>query len=387
MDLGLHTTLHDTESILDPEVISISDRINPLLAKEFGKVWDLFKTRAKPFITDEYEVLSRNYTAPEISCTASGAGADWDTNNDITALPVSAGTIDRITVGDILLVESEVVVVKAVDRTGNTIDVYERGTGDSAAVAHGQGALTVKVIGNAHREGKVDGEAMAEQTAKVTNWVQLVQELVDLSYCDSEQARKTGRTEPILKEEAMQRVMRDLARTAIYGEARANTAAIPSTTRGLLSYLRNISGALKTTVGGAFTETVLKNGLDSVRAAGGTVNAIVLSVTNKRIANGFTGADQIQVDRGERLGGHVLDGYIADGFGTIPFVVDIDLPNTDVALVNTNYLEKGWKEADQLRFVDEPATNSRVRKQNLQGKFGLSVENIGTTHHLLTSIS
>lgn len=387
MDLGLHTTLLDANSKLDPEVIAISARVTPLQAKEFGKIWDLFSTRARPFETDEYEVLSRNYTAPEVVVTGSGGGADWDTDDDISELPVSSGTIDRITVGDVLLVESEIVVVKSVDRTGNDIDVYERGAGDSTAATHGTSAITAKIIGNAHREGFVDGEAMAEATGLVTNYCQLVEEIIDLSKADTDQARKTGRTEDALKAEAMERVMRDLARSAIYGHARAGTAAIPAMTRGLLSFLKDVPNALVTAVSGAFTETALKNGLDDVRAKGGTINAIILSVAQKRVANGFTGADQIQVDRGERVGGHVLDGYIADGFGSIPFVVDIDMPNAEVALVNTNTLQKGWKVNDQLRFQKETNVNSRERKDTLQGKFGLSVEQVGKSHMVMTGLT
>lgn len=387
MDIGLHTTLFDSNSILDPEVIAIAERITPLQAAEFGKIWDLFTTRGKAFETDEYQILSRSYTAPEISVTASGGGADWDTNNDITALPVSSGTIDRITIGDVLLIESEIVVVSAVDRSGNTIDVYERGAGDTSAAAHGTSALTVKIIGNSHRESKVDGTAMAEDTAKLTNYMQLVQETVDLSKANSDQARKTGRTEDALKMEAMERVMRDLARSSIFGTARVGTASIPAMTRGMVSHLEDVSGAIKTAVSGNFTETALKDILDDVRAQGGTVNAIVLSVTNKRTANGFTGADQIQVDRKERVGGHVLDGYIADGFGTIPFVVDVDMPDDKVAVVNSRFMSKGWKVNDTLKFVKETNTNSREMTETLQGKYGLAIEGVGKTHGLLTSIT
>lgn len=385
MDLGLHTTLKDSNSILDPEVLAIADRITPLQAREFGRVWDLFQTRPTPFTTDEYTILTRGYTTPSLPLTASGGSADWDTTNDITALPVSSTYIDRITVGDVLLLPTgnEVVVVKSIDRTGNTIDLYERGAGDTSGTAQGTSAFTAKIIGNANIEGTVSVEAMAEQTAKLTNYCQIVLESIDLSKEDSDQARKTGRTADTLRQEAMERVMRDLARSAIYGEARVGTASIPAMTRGLLSHLTNVSGALKTNVAGAFTETVLKNALDDVRNAGGTVNAIVLSVANKRIANGFTGSDTITTSRQDNVGGQVLDGYLADGFGVIPFVVDIDMPNDQVALVNTRYMEKGWKENDMLRFVPETNTNSREKKETLQGKFGLAVQGVGTTHALI----
>ena len=386
MDLGLHTTLDDSNSISYPEIIAIAERITPLMAKEFGKVWDLFSTRAKPFETDEYQVLTRGYTSPEVLLGTVGSGTDWDSVSDTTALPINSGYIDRLTVGDILLVDSEIVVVKSVDRSGNTIDVYERGSGDTSGATHSTGA-TAKIVGNAHLEGVVDAEAMAETTAAVSNYCQIVQEVVDLSKEDSDQARKFGMTEATLKAEAMERVMRDLARTAVYGVARAGTATIPASTRGLISHLRDLSGGIKTAVSGAFTETTLKNILDDVREAGGTVNAIVLSVANKRIANGFTGADVINTSRENNVGGQVLDGYLADGFGVIPFVVDIDMPNDVVAVVNTRYFEKGWKVNDQLRFVPETNVSSREKKETLQGKFGFSITEVGKSHGLLTALT
>lgn len=387
MDLGLHTTLDDSNSILDPEVLAIAERITPAQAAEFGRVWDLFTTRETPLQTEVFDVLTRGYTAPQVTLgTVAGDGNNWNSTTDAAGLQITSGTIDRLTIGDILLVDSEIVVVSAVDRSGNTIDVYERGAGDTSGATHTTGA-TALIIGSAHVEGTANAEAMAETTGKVTNYCQLVEETIDLSKADSDQARKTGRTEVALKSEAMERVMQDLARAAIYGTARVATSAIPAMTRGLLSFLADVSGASTTAVSGAFTETVLKNGLDTVRANGGTVNAIVLSITNKRTANGFTGADAIQTSRADREGGQVLDAYIADGHGRIPFVVDVDFPSDKVALVNTRQMEKGWKLDDQLSFVPFTNVNPREKKDLLAGKFGLSVSGIGRTHHLLTSLT
>lgn len=385
MDLGLHTTLTDSTSIANPEILAIAASITPLQAAEFGRVWDLFGTRATPFQTDEYQILTRSYTAPVVTLGTIGSGTDWNSASDITALPITAGTIDRLTVGDILLVESEIVTVSSVDRNGNTIDVYERGAGDTSGAAH-SGTLTAKIIGNAHIEGIVDATAMAEGTGLLTNYCQIVEEVVDLSKEDTDQARKLGMTADFLKAEAMERVMRDLARSAIYGVSRVGTASIPAMTRGLLSHLYDVSGALKTNVAGAFTETVLKNAADDVRAAGGSINAIVLSVANKRIANGFSGADSVTDTRDSRTGGKVIDGYLLDGFGVVPFVVDIDMPDDRVALVNSRFMEKGWKVNDQLRFVPETNVGSREKKETLQGKFGLAVQQVGKSHALIYGI-
>lgn len=387
-DLGMHTTLDDANSKLDPEVLAIAERITPMLSNEFGRVWELFTTRATPFETDEYEILTRNYTAPEIKTGASSGEAHWDSASATDGMPIDSDYTDRLVAGDILLVDDEIVVVKSVDYSANTVDLYERGAGDTSAARHGTAAIdNVKIIGNAHIEGTVDLTAQAEQTSKLTNYCQIVLEKIDLSKANTDQARKFGRTREALMAEAMERVVRDLARTAIYGVAREGTASVPAMTRGLLSHLEHISGGIKTNVSGSYTEDALKNELDDVRAAGGTVNAIVMSVANKRIFNSFTGADQIQVDRGDRVGGHVLDAYIADGFGSIPAVVDIDMPDDKVALVNSRFMQKGWKVDDQLRFVPETNTSSRQNVETLQGKFGLAMEGIGRTHALLYGLT
>lgn len=386
MDLGLHGTLTDSNSTLDPEVVSVAKRLTPNQAKEFGKAWDLFQTRATPFKTDTYDVLTRGYTSPVVTLGTIGSGTDWNSTSDTTALPITSGTISRLTVGDALLVEDEIVVVKSVDRSGNTIDVYERGTGDTAGAAH-TGTLTALIIDNVHLEGTVDAEAMAEQTDKLTGYMKIILESVDLSKEDSDQARKTGTTAETLKGEAMARVMRDLARGAIYGVARANTASIPGMARGVLSHLRDVSGSIKTALSGAWTEDALQDILDDVRVQGGTINGILMSVAKKRISNGFTGADTITVDRADGTGGHVLKGYESDGFGFIPFIVDIDWPNSAVAVVNSNDMWKGWKENDQLRFVPETNVSSREKKETLQGKASHYMEGVGQTHGLVTDIT
>lgn len=388
MQVGLHTTLYDTDSILDPEILAIDKRLTPEDADEFGKVWELFGERRTPITTDVVEILKRTYTKPEFTVTASGSGADWDTNSDITALPISSTNIAKISIGDVLLIveTGEIVVVKATDRTNNTIDLFERGAGESAASACGTSAVNVRVIGNANIEGTVNVEALAEETDVYTNYCQLIEEKIDLTKEDADQMRKTGRTVDDLRDEAMRRVKQKLARTAINGVSRVGTASIPAMTRGLLTWL-NLSDGLKANVAGAFTQTVLDTGLDACRVEGGRPNAIIMSIANKRIFNGFSSADSITQDVSGKTTGRVVDVYLADGLGAIPVIVDIDMPDDQIAIVDTRKLQKGWKVNDMLRLVDEPAVNSRQQAQTIQGKFCLAVEGIGQSHYLITGLT
>jgi len=388
MDLGLHTTLDDSTSKQYPEILAVQKRVTPNLSDIFGNVWDMFRQSRDPFDTDEYEVYTRDYTAPEATIPTGTDGNLWDDPAVTDELPISSGTIDRLTIGDILLVGDEIVVVKEIDRNNNDVNVYERGAGDSTAAAHAHDSThTAKIIGNSHIEGKVDAEAMAEGTSKVTNYTQLVEEVVDLSHADSAQARKVGRTEPVLKAEALERIMQDLARTSVYGHASAPSNSKPSMTRGLLSYLSDVSGGISTSVGGSYTEQSLKNILNDIRETGGaTPTAIVMSNSRKQDFNTFSGADQVQTDRTDRQGGRIIDSYLWET-GAIPAVVDLDMPDDKVAVINSRYMEKGWKIDDQLRFKEETNTNSREKKETLQGRFGLSVKQIGKAHGLLTNLS
>ena len=390
MDLNLHKHTDDPTSKLDPEVLSVLPRVTPNQAEIFGNVWDLFSDRGEPFSTVKFKVLTRNYTKPEVDVTASGSGSDWDTNSDTTDLPVDSGYMDRVTIGDVLLVESEIVIVSAVDRSNDTIDVYNRGSGDSTATSHGTSTITAKIVGNAHEEGKVQAEAMAETTGEVTNWTQLVEEKVDLSQTDTEQARKNGRTEDVLKAEATERLTQDLARTAIYGQGQQPSSSQPSTTRGLLSYLQDVSGGLETNVGGAFDETALTNMLEDIRAEGGQrPDAIVMSPNNKKEFNAFTDSQttiDINEDRSANVAGRVIDSYLWET-GQIPALVDIDMPDDRVAVVNSRYMEKGYQAGDGLRFEEETNTNSRRNEETLQGRFGLAVEQVGKAHGVMSGLT
>lgn len=375
MNFGINTTLSDPNSKADPEVVAIAEAITPMQSKEFGKVFEMFGERAQGLTTDKYDVLTRQYTAPAVTLDAIADAA-------VLAFSITSGA-DRATVGDVLQVGAETLVIKTIDNATGAGTFYERGAGGSTAAAHIAGVA--QIVGNAHVEGKTDAIALAEGTDLLENYAQIFQEVIDLSKCDSDQARKTGRTEDVLKKEAMSRIARDLARSAIYGVAVEGTAVKPAMSRGLIAHLA-LAGGIKTAVNGAFTETVLMNILDDVRKVGGTVNAIVLSVKNKRIANTFKGADSVVMQRQDPVAGRVIEGYLADGFGVIPFVVDIDFPDDKIALVNTLHMQKAWKENDMLAFTPYTNVGPREKKTLLAGKLGFFMSGVGQTHGLLTGI-
>ena len=64
---------------------------------------------------------------------------------------MTAAAVLGLTVGHVIQVESEVVIVKSVNRTANTIDVVARGAGSTSAAAHAD-TTAFTVIGFAGRD-------------------------------------------------------------------------------------------------------------------------------------------------------------------------------------------------------------------------------------------
>ena len=120
MDLGLIYSTDDPNSVADPEVIAVSQRITPNQAPSMGKVYELFGERREPITTDQFDVLNRGYTTPTFNVAASTSGSDWDNATDTTDLPIPASQANSVLAGDVVKVEDEIMVVSSVTRTPNT---------------------------------------------------------------------------------------------------------------------------------------------------------------------------------------------------------------------------------------------------------------------------
>lgn len=388
MELGIQYTYDDPNSQADPQVVAVADRINANDSSAMGRVYELFGEMTNPLSKGQFSVLNRQYTPPNITITGV-SGAGWDTTTATEDLPIPSDSVNNIVAGDTLLVEDEIVIIQSVDRTANTVDVYARGAGETTAVAHGTTAITANIIGNAFSEGKVATEGVREGTDEQLNYTQLFSERMEWTFEDTNTDRKLSVGEQEEEEnEAMQRLMRDLARTAIHGTAQVEAGDIPSLTRGLLGFMGLSAGTdLSLAVGGEFTLTSLNGVLNKMFIRGGVPNAIVMSPANKIVFDSFTSADNLQQDVNDETVGRVITGYKSGQFGTLPVIVDLDMPNSKVEIVDTTKLKKKWVDGDSLRMKDEPPQNSRHIVKTYQGSIGFSVTGVGTSHGELDGLT
>lgn len=160
----------------------LSTEIDLLMGTERDmKFLSLVNFLPKNFIatSDKHEWQDDRIDYETVSFTASAGGADWDTNNDITGLPVADAERAKLRVGDVLKLAlpaaeaGELVVVKSIDDSGDTIDLWARGHGSTTATAQGAVAFTAKLVGNVQLDGSDPATAYYQAPTARYNRVQI----------------------------------------------------------------------------------------------------------------------------------------------------------------------------------------------------------------------
>lgn len=388
-EFGYYTEFSDPVTKADPVVAAVAKAIE--LNQWTGKVYESMGAPSAPITSKEYEVFTRSKTARVGAVGTGGWGA-----SDTTGLPVSADFAKGITLGTVLEVGEEAVIVKSVDRSANTISVFRRGDGGTAAT-HAQ-ADPIRVIGFAGSDTDLkDVEGYHEKTAAYRNYVQSVFEIIDWTL-HGEYMRK-GMTDyqakATLIREAEIRVAGNLSMMAVNGyKVDAQNGATRYMSAGLLRQLADTAGGtrevLTYNVNGDLTEAKLLAAIRQCFLAGGAPDTIWCSPTVKTYINAFNSAKSslaINANKDDHgAGGLYVDHLDFEG-NILAVRVDAAIPDGKVAVVKQEDLKKGWLEGDGLRLVDEPSPSSRETRKSLQGSVGFIVENVGLNHLLLTGIT
>jgi hypothetical protein len=320
--------------------------------------------------------------------------ATWADGVDTTGLDVSALTSKIVNIGDVLLVGNEQVIVSAVDRGANTIDVFARGHGATSGAAHNAG-VTIYIIGNAQIEGTVDGDSIIEDNEQKLNYVQLFEEPIGWSKTAQNQRyddRSSLRDDAEMK--AMSRFLKKLNLTALFGEPVARTGTTAGTAGGLSYYIANATGANTVSVGGALTEAKLITLLQQIAADGGMPNVILCSPLDKALINTFnlaastTAHTWTVTDRADRGAGNLVNFYDSQDLGILQIVVDpLLVPGKgELYVLNTRKMFKHWFVNDAMRFEPENS-NSRSFAETLQGQCTFSFKDAGIDFGILTGIT
>lgn len=385
-NFGQISEFSDSNSLANPVIAALAKAID--LPRFKGALYQRMGAPQVAIRTKEFDIYSRSKNTRAGVIGTAGSGTDWGSTSDTTALPIPASSIAGLCIGHVLKVDSEVMVVSAVDKSGNTIDVFARGAGGTTAATHSTGAA-FKVIGFAGRDVDLKNVgSVSESTLKYKNYVQTVFELLD--WQKGAELQRQGLSAEnaiaILRQEAAIRVAETLSSMAINGYKQLGSASIPSMSAGLLAQLEDAGDDSRPILranasGAALSETILRGALDTVFATGAP-DTIVLSLYNVNKMLGFQGASKdvtIATDRQDNGAGRSIDHYDYNG-ARLNLMIDTDMPNDRIAIVTMADLKKGWLEGDALTTMEEPAASSREHRESIQGSVGFLVENVGYDH-------
>ncbi len=383
LDLGIHWNLDDPTS--RPEPLILSAAVDITQGKNEGVIWQRIQAYPKKVDNFEFEIYDRSITTIS-GVIGNGAGTGWVDGVATSDLPMTAAAINGLTVGHVLLVENEQVVVKSVDRSAFTIDVAARGHGETSGAAHADGTA-FKVVGSAINPTDLKNvESFAELTGKYKNYTQRVVGTIDQEFDDEIQARKAIEQNPQLMKEAMDRVAKQLYTIPIYGTKSMKTKTSPYTTAGILEQLSAGGGARSPlrfdATGYTSIIKLFEDALEVIWAAGGNPNAIYMSPTYKRLLNPLM--QQFKVgsvsQKSGVIGTDAATTFFYDG-AELELVADKDMPTGRIEMVQEDLIYKGWRDKDILRGPNvEPAGSSLETRLSIYGSCFIVVEGVGTKH-------
>lgn len=382
MDVGRHWHLDDTKTIVEPQILGMAKEIN--LGAWEGVIWNMLNPPEQEVDNFKFDIFDRSRSG--LSGTiGNGAGTGWADAVATADLPMTAAAVGVLTVGDILEVGSEQVIVKAIDRSAYTIDVFGRGHGGTTAASHAD-TTAFTVIGKAINDTDAkDVESLAERSGIYTNYTQTVFETIDQTFTDELQARKAFEQNPQLLIEAGDRLFRRLSKGCIKGRKSLGTKTVPQTTAGLIQQIAeggDARTALRYNAGSSTDpEYVLKQALIAIWNAGGNPDTILINPTKKRVFDPLT-EQFIRMSRGEAsvVGTDNAEAFQFQG-KTLKFVQDQDMPTDRIEIVTSRKLYKGWRKGDMLRGpVKEPQDSSRELRFSLQGSYFIIVKGVGVDH-------
>ena len=304
------------------DVISMIDpRDTPLLAKlGLDGAREKFKVQVNGY---KIELLEDELDPLE---DAVNDGSGWD-NSSTTGLTVDDAS--KFQDGHIILVESEKMVVSAVDTAVNTIDVYARGFGDTTAATHADDTV-VYIVGMARLEGDDADYGPIVDISAPYNYTSIFQKAIKVSGT-LQAISQHGIDDEFMYQanKAVPHLLRLVERMAFYGERVQGSASAPRSAGNLGIYITDNTVA----AGGAIAKSHVDSLMEDIIMDGGYPDLLVM---NPRVANDLRSlldsSSFVRVSQDEnKLGMDAIERVMTQ-YGELELVMDRWCP-TDTAYV------------------------------------------------------
>lgn len=289
-----------------------------------------------------------------------------------TTINVAAGTGVYFRAGDIVKIEDELIRITAVatDALTTVASPNGRGWGGSTAASHVQNSV-IEIVSVAILEGEATpGESRMTTKSSVSNYTQIFEDVVKISATleaveqwapGSEYARQLGKT--------MKSLMIVVDKTLIYGKPNAGSSTVPRSMGGIRHFIAtNVASA----AGAQVSENLLLDMLHLVYEAGGQVQTLFTTLTQKRGINKFLDPNR-RTDFSQRQAGAVVDTFMWDE-GTVDVTIDRWLPKSEIIGVQPEYIGFGPLGSRTLQHEILPKSSREVQKGQITGEYTAEVK-------------
>lgn len=297
------------------------------------------------------------------------SGTAFDTTTE-TSLTVDHA--EYFALGDVLLIESELLQVTAADASTNVLTVT-RGFAGSTAAAHASDDTVIYRLGNSRPEGSSPGWARQTTTSQPYNYTQIWDETASVT--GTEDAIKNYAPDDLMAwriDARMQEMYQLIERAYLYNGYRyAGTAAIGRLTGGLNYWVYDKNSLSSAALAFDDIEDVMQEKFAAYGLAGVPDSIWVNGFLKRKISS--WGQGTVRTDRAETAVGSLVDTLITN-FGTITVELDHLIVASEAWLLRMDKLMmaplsgRGFKEID----ASVPGDDESVHR--VLGEYGFVVK-------------
>lgn len=268
--------------------------------------------------------------------TAIATVGEFTGTGAISTSTVTAGTGVYLRAGDVIKIESELLLIGAVSTDTLTIAAGGRGYGGSTAAAHVT-LTAIRIIGNVNVQDAAQGASRSTTKTGLFNNTQIYEDTIVVT--STAQSIKKW----VEQNEMSAQLMRALRiawiqweRSLIDGRKVASSAGVAGAMDGILPRLSTNAYAK---AGGLLTEEFVLQAMNDSYTAGGQIDLIVCNSFQKRQINKFLDSQRMtNID--QRQAGALVASYESD-FGTAEILLDRNIPTDTVLLLDSKRIGFG----------------------------------------------
>ena len=317
----------------------------------------------------QYEWLEQRYNTTTLTATASGL----DASSVTTTMSVADGTL--VNIGDLLLLDSEVVHVTGIST--NTLTIVRNVSGTQAT--HHTSTVAISVVGNARIEGADANDSPYTLVTSGTNYSQILQRSVEVTATD-EIIKRYGIPSLVDREidMRMDELKQLLARLPYYGGRTVGTASTARMAGGwdtfITTNLTTLSGSP------ALSQKHLEDAVEDAWSYGGKPTTLFTNSWGKRkIAAMFEGS--VRTERSEEMGGVTIEKVLTSLGITLNVVVDRFCPSNKVYLIDRE--KTGYITLRDFFYEDLAKTGDTAANGQIVGEYGFVCA--AEKHHAIIS--